>query len=222
VSKAFGDRLIDEEPVKVFSKVTKLLKRDAVTKKTVNARERTLTQDEYQTLMLFLPDHVRLAFAMGLYTGMRRGEILNLTWDKVNLETRLIRLEAHVTKDGKARTIPISDELYRMLMESRQPTAHVIQYGGRPVSDIRSAIRAACAKAHIPYGRNTPNGITFHDLRHTFNTVMRKAGVHSNVTMKITGHASEEMHRHYDTVDTEDMRQAINQYANLIENGYLH
>ena len=222
VRKAFGDRLIDGEPVRVFSQVKKLLKRDGRTKKASNARERILTQDEYQTLMLFLPEHIRLAFAMGLYTGMRRGEILGLTWDKVDFENRLIELEASKTKDNEARTIPIGKELYKMLQEHREPEGYVIQYRGKPVRDIRGAIRGACKKAHIPYGRNAKNGVTFHDLRRTFNTMMRKAGVNHNVTMSITGHATEEMNRHYDTVDTEDMRLAIKQYENMLQNKSLH
>ena len=222
VRKAFGDRLIDGEPVRVFSEVKKLLKRDGLTKKASNARERILSQDEYQTLMLFLPSHIRLAFAMGLYTGMRRGEILKLTWDKVNLETKLIELKASDTKDNEARTIPVGKELYKMLLEYRKPEGYVIQYRGKPVNDIRGAIRAACKKAHIPYGRNVKNGVTFHDLRHTFNTMMRKAGVDRRVTMMITGHATEDMNWHYDTVNTEDMRQAMKQYENALHSKSLH
>jgi len=222
VEKAFGDELIDGEAVRTFDRVKKLVKRNQLTKKASNARERILTQDEYQTLMLFLPEHIKLAFAMALYTGMRKGEILNLTWDKVDLEARLIELKAADTKDNEARTIPIGEELYRMLMEHRKPEGYVIQFRGKPVKDIRTAIRGACKKANIPYGRNVKNGITFHDLRHTFNTMMRKAGVDRNVTMTITGHSTEEMNRHYDTVDTEDMRSAIRQFENLLQNRSIH
>jgi integrase len=222
IKKAFGDRLIDGEPVRTFDNIKKLVKRNQLTKKASNARERILTQDEYQTLMLILPDHTKLAFAMALYTGMRRGEILNLTWDKVHLENRLIELEATDTKDNEARTIPIGEELYRMLLEHRKDEGFVIQFKGKPIKDIRTAIRNACEEAHIPYGRNVKNGVTFHDLRHTFNTMMRKAGVDRTVTMTITGHSTEEMNRHYDTVDTEDMRLAIRQYENMLQNRSVH
>ena len=222
VEKAFGDELIDGEAVRTFDRVKKLVKRNQLTKKASNARERILTQDEYQTLMLFLPEHIKLAFAMALYTGMRKGEILNLTWDKVDLEARLIELKAADTKDNEARTIPIGEQLYKMLIKNRKPDGYVIQFRGKPVKDIRTAIRNACEEAHIPYGRRVKNGITFHDLRHTFNTMMRKAGVDKNVTMTITGHSTEEMNRHYDTVDTEDMRLAIRQYENMLQNRSVH
>lgn len=62
-------------------------------------------------------------------------------------------------------------------------------------------MKTACKKAGIPYGRNQKNGFTYHDLIHTFNTNMRKAGVHDSVLMEITGHSTREMFDRYNTVD---------------------
>jgi integrase len=53
---------------------------------------------------------------MGYYTGMRKSEIVNLTWDKVKLQNRMIHLEPEDTKDKERRNIPICDELYEMLV----------------------------------------------------------------------------------------------------------
>lgn len=50
----------------------------------------------------------------GYYTGMRRGEILNLTWGKIDLANRMIQLKPEDTKDREARNIPICDELYHV------------------------------------------------------------------------------------------------------------
>ena len=81
-----------------------------------------------------LPAHTRAILATGFYTGMRRGEILSLTWDKVDLKDRLIRLEASDTKDKEPRTIPICEELHEVL--SGIPRAihdnHVFLYRGNP------------------------------------------------------------------------------------------
>ena len=49
---------------------------------------------------------------------MRRGEILSLTWDKVDFAKRMIRLEVTDTKDRQARNVPICTELFEMLRES--------------------------------------------------------------------------------------------------------
>ena len=51
---------------------------------------------------------------MGYHTGMREGEILKLTWDKVDKKKRMIRLAATDTKDKEARPV-LPNELHAML-----------------------------------------------------------------------------------------------------------
>lgn len=94
---------------------------------------------------------------------------------------------------------------------------HVFQYKGKPVKDIRAGLRKACQKAGIKYGRFVKGGFIFHDLRHTFNTYMRKAGVQESVIMDITGHASRDMFDRYNTVDEDDTRKAVDQFSGFID-----
>ena len=148
---------------------------------------------------------------------MRKGEILNLTWDKVDLGNRMIRLEAPDTKDKEARNIPICDELYNILLslsnriQKSSDDSHVFQYNGKPVDNIRAGVKRACKLSGIKYGRFVKGGFIIHDLRHTFNTNMRKAGGPESVIMEITGHSSREMFDRYNTVDEEDARKAVTQ-----------
>ena len=74
---------------------------------------------------------------------------------------------------------------------------------------IRTALKRACEKAKVPYGRSEKGGFTFHDLRHTFNTNLRKIGESESVIMAITGHSTREMFDRYNTVDEEDKRRAV-------------
>ena len=126
---------------------------------------------------------------------MRKGEILDLIWSKVDLNKRLIQLEPEDTKDREARDIPICDELYEFLknipnkIQKAGTDNHVFLYRGQPFNDIRRGLKDACTAAGIKYGRNVKGGFVFHDLRHTFNTNMRKAGVDETVIMSITGHS---------------------------------
>jgi hypothetical protein len=64
------------------------------------------------------------------------------------------------------------------------------------------------------------------DLRHTFNTNMRKAEVDHGVIMKITGHKTTAMFDRYNTVDSEDARSAMDRYEGFLRNqitsGLLH
>ena len=155
---------------------------------------------------------------------MRKGEILSLTWDKVDLTKRVIKLDAEDTKDHEARNIPISDELFAILvslpnrLHRSSKDNHLFQYAGKPVRDIRDGLKRACKDAEISYGRNVKDGFTFHDLRHTFNTYMRQAGVPESVIMEITGHSTREMFDRYNTIDEEDTRKAVDQLQDYFEN----
>jgi integrase len=74
-------------------------------------RVRYLEPEEIDRLLAACPPHLRPIVVCALHTGMRRGEILGLTWDRVDLKNRLIRVTG--TKSGKARMIPINDPFWR-------------------------------------------------------------------------------------------------------------
>ena len=213
IFKAFDNDIVSGDTLKSFKVVKKLLRRSA------NARDRVLSPEEFKSLVAAAPKHLQGILATGYYTGMREGEILGLTRDKVDLKRRIIRLEAADTKDKEPRDIPIVDELYDVL--NAIPRAihdqHVFLFKGKPITDIRTGLRKACKKAGIAYGRFVKDGFVFHDLRHTFNTNMRKAGVPESVIMQLTGHSTREMFDRYNTVDTEDTRRAIDQLQAFLE-----
>jgi integrase len=237
INKAFDNDMVTGETVKVFRRVKKMLKRNS------NARDRILAPEEFKGLMDKLPRHTKAILATGFYTGMRRGEVLSLTWDKVDMEKRMIRLEAEDTKDKEPRVIPILPELYEVLKATpraihvkcpkcgkMQPVQnkkcdcgeeihpHVFLYRGKPVEAIKTGLIKACKDAGITYGRFVKDGFVFHDLRHSFNTYMRKAGVAQSVIMKITGHSTDEMFRRYNSIDAADAHQAIDQYGAFLRN----
>jgi len=214
VNKPFYNDRVGAEPIKAFKKVEKLLKKNS------NARDRILSPEEFKRLMKQLPLHTRQIFAAGFYTGMRKGEILNLTWDKVDIKNRCISLQAEDTKDGEPRLIPISQDFRKLLLGIPRAIHdnHVFLYRGKPVRDIRDGVKNACNKTGIIYGRFKKNGFVFHDLRHTFNTYLRKAGVPESVIMEITGHSTREMFDWYNTVDLEDAHNAVDQMGSFLKN----
>jgi integrase len=216
INKAFDNEKVGGDVVRVFKKVKKVLKRNS------NARDKVLSPDEFQRLMDNAARHTKEILVTAFFTGMRKGEILNLTWDKVDLHKRVIKLEAADTKDKEARMIPICDELLQVLSNIPRPIRdfhekHVFTYKGKPVRDIRTGLEDACEKAGILYGRFVKDGFVFHDLRHTFNTYMRKAGIAESVIMDITGHSTREMFDRYNTVDADDAKIAIQKFRGFIQ-----
>jgi len=215
INKAFDNDMVSGDTLKIFKKVKKLLKINS------NARKRILTPDEFKGIMNHLPSHANGIFAIAFYSGMRLGEILPLTWNKVSLKERTIELEAEDTKDNEPRRIPICDELHSMLV--RIPRSlhdnHVFLYKGKPVKSIKKALANACKNAGILFGRFVKDGFVFHDTRHSFNTYMRKAGVAESVIMDITGHSTRAMFDRYNTIDMDDKRQAVNLLQGFFRNG---
>lgn len=214
IQKAFDNDLVGGETLKVFKGVRKLLKAN------VNARDRIISLKDFHSILDQLPPHVKWIFATAFFTGMRRGEIVNLTWDKVSLPERVIRLEARDTKDKEPREIPICDDLYAVLREIPRAIHdnRVFLNKGRMVRDFRKSLSKACEKSGILYGRKAKGGFTLHDMRHTFNTNMRKSGVDKSVIMKITGHSSDSMFRRYNTVDEEDRTEAVRKFEGFLRN----
>ena len=215
IIKAYDNKMVSDDTLNTFRKIKKLVKRK---KGSPDIRDRILSREEFESLIKHSKTHLVPIIATAYYTGMRRGEILNLTWDRIDLPDRMIRLEADDTKDKEARNIPICDNLFKILrslsnrIQSAGDDNHVFQYKGKGLEgDIRNSLKKACKNASIKYGRFVKGGFIFHDLRHTFNTNMRKAGIQESVIMEITGHSTREMFDRYNKIDEDDTRKAINQ-----------
>jgi len=170
-----------------------------------NVRKRVIAPEEFDRLVKFAADHIKGPLLVAYYTGMRRGEILNLTWDRVDMKRRMIILDPPNTKTNRKRLVPMNEILVRLFMELSKvrPIDHknVFTYKGKRMETLYSAFESACKKAGI-------EDFHFHDLRHCFNTRARKAGIHDHVIMAITGHTTLEMFERYDTVDEEDILKA--------------
>ncbi len=91
---------------------------------------------------------------IALESGLRRGELLGLTWDRVDLSRGVIRLE--LTKGGKRREVPMRQAVYDIL-------AGLPHRAGRvwPVRTIRAAFERAVEAAQL-------DDFHFHDTRHHF------------------------------------------------------
>lgn len=204
VNTAVDNDKISADCLRPFKKTKRLLKSNS------NARDMIINPDQFERLILKAPRHIRPIITMAYYTGMRKGEILGLRWHQVSLKQQFIKLTDQDTKDEEPRLIPIVSPLLDQLRSIPRAIHddHVFLFRGNPLRDVRDGFVAACEAAGVPYGRNTHNGITFHDLRHTANTNMRRAGVSESVIMKITGHSTREMFDRYNTVDRDDAVKA--------------
>ena len=172
-TKAMEWELVEEEAAKKVRKV-KLLEEN-------NRRLRYLSKEECRALVNACADHLKPIVIMALNTGMRRGEILNLKWDNVDMRHGFILLDR--TKNGERREIPINETLRGTLLHltRRLDVSEVFHRDGRPIRDIREAFAGACRRAKI-------RDFHFHDLRHTFASQLIMAGKDITTVKELLGH----------------------------------
>lgn len=117
-------------------------------------------------------------------TAGRIGALLELTWDRVDLDHRMIKLATNDTgpRKGRAR-VPINDRLMAALKPASAAalSRYVIEWGGRKVGSIKTGFNAAVARSGIEH-------CTPHDLRRTAGWLMAEAGVPMEEIAQYLGH----------------------------------
>jgi integrase len=170
-----------------------------------NERDRILTEDEWSKLYLKAKVHIRPVLLTAYQLGQRFNEIVNLTWDRVDMKRGFITLRALDTKSKSARQIPMTPDvrfaLQRLAKTRSLSTRHVFTYKGEPLKRITRSFKTALKEAGIIDFR-------FHDLRHCASTNLRRAGVDTATAMKIVGHKSEKMWKRYNAIEERDLTQA--------------
>ncbi len=124
---------------------------------------RILNPEERQRLFDASPEPLRHILVMALKTGMRKGEILSLKWQDVNLEHMTISV-AH-TKSNKLRNVPIHPELARVLQVLPRISEYVFCSSRGRKWGYNELARTAFEKARKRAGLQE---LTFHALRHNF------------------------------------------------------
>ena len=146
---------------------------------------------------------------MAYQTGTRTSEILNLTWNRVDLKGGLVRLKAEDTKTDDARLVPLTADLTGLLKDLYKvhylQESHVFLVNGKSVHSIKTAFKAACRRAKL-------QGFRFHDFRHTAVTNMRRAGIDHLTIMQITGHKTLEVFEHYNSFLEGDLKDAAHRF----------
>lgn len=168
-------------------------------------RLRYLNPEEFQNLITACSSDAGLlaVVQLALYTGMRRGEILNLKWENIDLQKRLVLLEK--TKTNERRIIPINDTLAEVLKNiprSEESKDTDIVFPGLSGNMLSMAFRRACGKAKITNFR-------FHDLRHTFASHLTMAGYNQRTIQHLLGHKDPRMTVRYAHLSDDYLSQAV-------------
>jgi len=185
-----------------------------------NRRNRRISPDEEDGLIAAAPPHLRALIILALDTGVRRGEMLAVRIKDVDLNRNEITLRGHTTKSGKTRTVPISTQRLRAVIDwfgvdasgrVRPSNAPLItNRAGEAIERFRTAWEGTVLRAygHVPK-KGSPlrypktNNLTrearklfasinlhWHDLRHEYACRLAERGVPITKIQYLLGHAS--------------------------------
>lgn len=174
-------------------------------------RVRYLTPDEVKALMQELPEHQKPVVAFSLLTGLRKGNILNLRWEQVDLQRGTVSFSAEEMKGGNEHIVQLST-IARNIIESQfgNQSEYVFTYRGKRLKEINTRqFRNALKRAGISDYR-------FHDNRHTWASMLIQNGVSLYELQEMGSWQSTEMVKRYAHLAPEKMRENANIADRLI------
>ena len=179
-------------------------------------RDRIASPAEATELLRALPEEDRALWATALYAGLRRGELMALRWENIDLAAGVIRVtraydpkaREFVAPKSRAgtRTVPIAAVLREALLEHKLASGRreglVFGTGEQPFTSSNVWRRAQTAWKRARKERAKELGlepdaeeagfvpIGLHEARHTFASLMIAAGVNAKALSTYIGHAS--------------------------------
>ena len=133
-------------------------------------------------------------------TGMRREEILSLTWEHVHLGKRYVHLPD--TKNGDSRDFPLSPQALELLKDLPRNIRSDQVVFPLHFEALKSSWRRACSRAGI-------NNLRFHDLRHEATSRFFEKGLNVMEVAAITGHKDLRMLQRYTHLRAEDLARKL-------------
>ena len=156
---------------------------------------------------------------MLLLTGMRIGELIRVTWQDVDFEQRMLRLQRHKTSERteRPRTIPLCERAMDIIKEQATETISA----ERPVFQGQDGQEFTVSALHLRLRRLRKkhlelNGFSFHKLRHTCATYLARLKVPERVAQAILGHSSTLMTRYYTATDKDEMIEAVERLSSKV------
>jgi len=133
--------------------------------------------------------------ALAIETGMRRGELLGLLWDNVDLERRTAFLP--VTKNGESRGVPLSSRAIEVL-RALPPSTNGRVFAELTREALKQSFNRAARRAGI-------TGLRVHDLRHEATSRFFEKGLNVMEVASVTGHKTLQMLKRYTHLSVTDL-----------------
>ena len=198
------------------------------------------TWDEYRQ---FIQEEDNLlykcAFDILYYCGLRRGEVIGLSWKNVNLRNKEIKIRDNAVRDyqnggytittpktkSSIRIIPLTDNLVNELSELKEERKKIYGFNENwfvlgydnpmPFSTLRGRKNYLCEKAGV-------KTIRLHDFRHSCASLLISRGANITLVAKYLGHSKIDMtlniYSHFFKSDLDSLVSSLNELNNLSSN----
>ncbi len=156
---------------------------------------------------------------MGYFTGARLGDCATMKWSNVNFQDHVLTYEQR--KTDKVVRVPLGEDLYEHLNTMREFVdgdyicPELAERGSGGKHGLSESFNRIVHRAKIDplsvqgKGKQKFKRLTFHSLRHSFNSELANAGVHPEIRMRLTGHSSFNMNDRYIHHALKPLEQAI-------------
>jgi integrase len=171
-------------------------------------------EDFYRLLGMIKEEWLKDIVVFAALTGMRRGEILNLRWQDVHLQRRMIHIHtspSFKTKQGRQRVVPMNDVVLNLLSvkASRFSSEYVFHKKGRKILEDHASKKLK--QYVIASGINAE--LHFHSLRHTFASWLVQDGVSLYEVQKLLGHSNISVTQVYSHLKPEQLHSTVNRLS---------
>lgn len=193
---------------------------------------RAFTLPELKKLLAVCGADWQTAVVLGIYTGLRLGNIQSLTW--ANLDLQAQELTIRTQKTGRMQILPLAKPLLHhveTLPANDDPKAPLCpSFQGKTVSWLSNQFYELMASAGLVQSRGDHqkkkgkggrsarrqlSDISFHALRHTATSLLKNAGASDVVARDIIGHESAAVSRNYTHIDGETKRAALDKMPDV-------
>ncbi|MBQ3059578.1 MAG: site-specific integrase [Desulfovibrio sp.] len=170
------------------------------------------SKEEGERLYAVAPPHLQRVIILGMLLGLRVGssELLALTWENVDLERGIVRIDTSRKNPGSPwREVPIHSGLIEIFLDWRRAdieagVQHLVTYNGKPVTSIKKSWARALKAAGIT------RRVRPYDLRHAFASQLIANGEDVGTVARLLGHSSPQMvYQHYQHISTAQKRNAV-------------
>jgi integrase len=170
-----------------------------------------LSKDEFSRVTAAIPRQwFRDLVTFAVLTMMRVGEIVNLSWESIDLTRRLIQVENKAdfrVKSRRPRTIPMNDWVYQLLSAQTNKSGYVFQFPDKRKLNINYVSKTFKGYVKVSGIRQD---IHFHSLRHTGASWLVQNGASIYAVQRLLGHSSIQVTMGYSHLVTDELHGVVN------------